>query len=97
MAELKPESVTHTTRFSIQLPRSSLTLQITSWSDVVPGKVQQRTGTPSAVTAIAITTWGRSLAVILAVLGELAQGQLAGDRRLLARARIPFGLLGLAN
>jgi hypothetical protein len=30
-------------------------------SAVSPGKVQQRTGTPSRVTAIAITTCGRSL------------------------------------
>ena len=29
-------------------------------SAVLPGKVQQRTGTPSRVTAIPITTWGRS-------------------------------------
>ena len=30
------------------------------WSAVLPGKVQQRTGIPSRVTAIAITTCGRS-------------------------------------
>jgi hypothetical protein len=31
-----------------------------SWSEVLPGNVQHRTGTPSAVTAMPITTWGRS-------------------------------------
>ena len=30
-------------------------------SAVFPGKVQHRTGTPSRVTAIAMTTWGRSV------------------------------------
>ena len=31
-----------------------------SWSEALPGKVQQRTGIPSRVTAMPITTWGRS-------------------------------------
>ena len=59
-SELKPESATHTTRFSIQPARSSLIVLMIAWSEVVPGKVQQRIGIPSAVTAMPSTTWGRS-------------------------------------
>jgi hypothetical protein len=41
-----PESATHTTRLSIQLERSSLTLFMIASSEVVPGKLQQRIGIP---------------------------------------------------
>ncbi len=35
-------------------------VRMMSWSEALPGKVQQRTGMPSRVTAMPITTWGRS-------------------------------------
>jgi hypothetical protein len=44
-----------------------------AWSDVVPGKVQQRIGIPSAVTAMPRTTWGQVWPVVLGVLGEAAR------------------------
>src|SRR5664279_491476 len=60
-AEANPRSATQTSRCNFQPSRSSLTRRMIAVSDSLPGKVQQRTGTPSRVTAIAITTCGRSL------------------------------------
>jgi hypothetical protein len=65
VAGLKPESVTHTTRLSIRERGRPLILLITSWSDVLPRRVQQRIGTPSVVTAMAITDLGKILPVVL--------------------------------
>lgn len=48
------------TRFKFHAPRSSLTLRMSTWSLVVPGKLHNRTGIPSRVTAMPITIWGRS-------------------------------------
>ena len=59
-AEANPASATHTSRCRFHDPRSSLTARMIRWSLSLPGNVQQRTGIPSRVTAIAITTWGRS-------------------------------------
>ena len=59
-AEANPRSATHTIRRRFHDPRSSLILRIMPWSPALPGNVQHRTGTPSRVTAIAITTCGRS-------------------------------------
>lgn len=54
------ESATHTTRLSIQPTRSSSMARMITRSEVFPGNVQHRTGTPSAVAAMPMTTWGRS-------------------------------------
>jgi hypothetical protein len=35
-------------------------VRMITWSEVLPGNVQYRTGTPQAVTAMPMTTWGRS-------------------------------------
>jgi hypothetical protein len=59
-AEAKPRSATHTSRDRFHPARSSFTIRMMEVSAVSPGKVQHRTGTPSRVTAIAITTCGRS-------------------------------------
>ena len=59
-AEANPRSATHTRRRRFHAPGSSLTLRMIFWPFSLPGKVQQRTGMPSRVTAIAITTCGRS-------------------------------------
>ena len=58
--ELKPRSRHQITRFNPQDPRSSFTFLMITWSEVVPRKLQSRTGMPSLVTAMPITTWGRS-------------------------------------
>jgi len=60
-AEANPRSATHTIRCRFQPARSSLTVRMIEVSAVLPGNVQHRTGTPSRVTAIAITTCGRSV------------------------------------
>ena len=55
-AEANPRSATQTIRRQFQPARSSFTVRMIEVSLVLPGSVQHRTGTPSRVTAMAITT-----------------------------------------
>jgi hypothetical protein len=58
--EVNPASTTHTVRLSRQPARSAFTCASTVVSAVSPGHTHSLTGSPPVVTAMPITTWGRS-------------------------------------
>ncbi len=57
---VNPASTTHTVRLSLHPARSCLISVRTVWSWVSPGPPHSLTGSPPMVTAIPITTCGRS-------------------------------------